>query len=168
MSEKAGSAALKLLLLGCILGGPVTAAVAQDLLWSDEFDSGTALDSTVWSYDLGDWGWGNQELQNYTSESDNVRVEDGNLVITVLKDTSGGSEPVFTSARVRTQDKLTFKYGRIEARIKMPDLADGLWPAFWTLGNNFSEVGWPSCGELDIMEMGSSSAITQGDRKSVV
>jgi beta-glucanase (GH16 family) len=127
------------------------------LIWSDEFDSGTRLDSDVWSYDLGATGWGNQELQQYTASSENVRIENGNLVITVRETDEG-----FTSARVRTEDKLIFKYGTIEARIKVPDLADGLWPAFWTLGNSFSEVGWPYCGELDIMEMGSSAAIAAG------
>jgi beta-glucanase (GH16 family) len=128
------------------------------LLWSDEFDTGTSLDPKTWSYDLGDSGWGNQELQNYTNDPENVRLENDNLVINI-RQTGEGASSQFTSARVRTQDKLTFKYGRIEARIKMPDLADGLWPAFWTLGNNFSEVGWPHCGELDVVEMGSGQAI---------
>jgi beta-glucanase (GH16 family) len=131
-------------------------AFAQ-VLWSEEFDTGTSPDPSIWSYDLGASGWGNSELQEYTRASQNVRIEDGNLVIAVQKTDSG-----FTSARIRTEDKLTFKYGTIEARIKVPDLANGLWPAFWTLGNNFSEVGWPYCGELDIVEMGSSSAITAG------
>jgi beta-glucanase (GH16 family) len=149
---------LQLLLLLCMLLGGGNTAFAQ-VIWSDEFDTGTSLDSTVWSYDLGASGWGNNELQEYTRASQNVRIEDGNLVITVHEKTSGESGSSFTSARVRTEDKLTFKYGTIEARIKVPDLADGLWPAFWTLGNNFSQVGWPYCGELDVMEMGSSSAI---------
>jgi beta-glucanase (GH16 family) len=131
-------------------------AFAQ-VIWSEEFDTGTSPDPSIWSYDLGASGWGNSELQKYTRDSQNVRIENGNLVITVQKSESG-----FTSARIRTEDKLTFKYGKIEARIKIPDLADGLWPAFWTLGNNFSEVGWPYCGELDIVEMGSASAITAG------
>jgi beta-glucanase (GH16 family) len=144
---------LKTLLLVCLFAG-TTSTVFGEVIWSDEFDTGSSLDSAVWSYDLGASGWGNNELQEYTSNSQNVRIEGGNLVIEVQE-----SDGHFTSARVRTQDKLTFKYGRIEARIKMPDLADGLWPAFWTLGNNFSEVGWPHCGELDIVEMGSGSAI---------
>ena len=131
------------------------------LLWSDEFDTGTSLDPKTWSYDIGDSGWGNQELQNYTNDPENVRLENDNLVINI-RQTGEGANSQFTSARVRTQDKLTFKYGRIEARIKMPDLADGLWPAFWTLGNNFSEVGWPHCGELDVVEMGSGASISLG------
>ena len=153
-SEKAGLA--RALLLGCLLAGMTGQAFGR-VIWSEEFNSGTALDSTIWSYDLGASGWGNQELQEYTNLPENVRIENGNLVITAIRTESG-----FTSARVRTEDKLTFKYGTIEARIKMPDLANGLWPAFWTLGNNFSEVGWPYCGELDIVEMGSSDAITRG------
>jgi len=143
---------LVLCLLGCAVGN-----VHARVLWSEEFNTGTAPDPEVWSYDLGASGWGNNELQEYTSASQNVRIENGNLVITALKNESG-----FTSARIRTEDKLTFKYGRIEARIKVPDLADGLWPAFWTLGNNFSQVSWPFCGELDIMEMGSGASISQG------
>ena len=140
----------------CLFAGTFNTAFGQ-LIWSDEFDAGESPDASVWSYDLGADGWGNQELQEYTDSPENVRVENGNLVITVRE-----NDGVYTSARVRTQDKLTFKYGTIEARIKIPDLADGLWPAFWTLGNNFSQVGWPDCGELDIMEMGSGSAITAG------
>jgi beta-glucanase (GH16 family) len=140
----------------------VPGVVFGDVIWSEEFDTGTSLDPAVWSYDLGATGWGNKELQEYTSNSENVRIEDGNLVITVRETTNGDAGSKFTSARVKTLDKLTFKYGTIEARIKVPDLADGLWPAFWTLGNNFPQVGWPYCGELDIMEMGSASAISAG------
>jgi len=136
-------------------------AFAQ-LMWSDEFDTGTSLDPEVWSYDLGSNGWGNQELQDYTSDPENVRIENGNLVISVREVDFGPNGRGFTSARVKTEDKLIFKYATIEARIKVPDLADGLWPAFWTLGNNFSQVGWPSCGELDVMEMGNAAAISGG------
>jgi beta-glucanase (GH16 family) len=153
-SEMAGL--LRALPLACILAGMSSQAFGR-VIWSEEFDSGTALDSAVWSYDLGADGWGNAELQEYTNLPENVRIEDGNLVITALRTADG-----FTSARVRTEHKLTFKYATIEARIKMADLENGLWPAFWTLGNNFSEVGWPHCGELDIVEMGNSSAITRG------
>ena len=152
---------LKNLLVVCLFIGGGNTALGQ-VIWSDEFDTGTSLDSAVWSYDLGAGGWGNQVLQTYTNSSENVRIEAGNLIITVQETIVGDNGSSFTSARVRTQDKLTFKYGTIEARIKIPDLADGLWPAFWTLGNNFSEVGWPSCGELDVMEMGSGSAIAAG------
>lgn len=129
------------------------------LLWSDEFNTGGVPDTTVWSYDLGQNGWGNNELQEYTDNAENARIENGDLVITARKRDVGNG---FTSARIRTQDKVTFRYGTIEARIRVPDLGDGLWPAFWTLGNNFPQVGWPACGELDILEMGNSSAISAG------
>ncbi len=143
------------------LGLPA-AASGQALLWSDEFNSGSAPDSNVWSYDLGAGGWGNSELQEYTNDSANVRIEGGHLIITAQEQILRGNRRNFTSARIKTEDKLTFQYGVIEARIMVPDLADGLWPAFWTLGNNFSEVGWPDSGELDIMEMGSQAAIEAG------
>jgi len=143
-------------LLPLLLLALVGSAQGQQLIWSDEFDSDGRPDAQHWSYDLGATGWGNQELQQYTDSPDNVRVENGSLFIEVREQASGAP---FTSARIRTEDKLTVKYGTIEARIKMPDLEDGLWPAFWTLGNNFRTVGWPACGELDIVEMGSAQAI---------
>ncbi len=131
-----------------------------ELLWSEEFNTGSTPDTSTWSYDLGAWGWGNSELQEYTDDPSNARIENGRLVISALRQETG--QTGFSSARIRTQDKVTFKYGTVEARIRVPDLADGLWPAFWTLGNNFSEVGWPACGELDVMEMGHFSGISQG------
>ena len=134
-------------------------AIAQSIAWSDEFDAGGAPDPAVWTHDLGANGWGNNELQEYTDDPANARVEDGVLVIRALAASAGAP---FTSARIRTQDKLMFRYGTLEARIAVPDLADGLWPAFWTLGSRFVEVGWPACGELDILEMGHVSAIADG------
>ena len=135
-------------------------AMASDnlLLWSEEFDGDGVPDPTAWSYDLGYLGV-NKELQVYTNDLDNVKVEDGNLVITARREADGG----FTSGRIRTQDKIMFQYGTVEARIRIPDLADGLWPAFWTLGNDISSVGWPWCGEIDIMEMGAGEAIANGE-----
>ena len=127
-------------------------------IWSEEFNTGFAPDPAIWSYDQGSWGWGNQELQNYTAAPQNVRVEGGHLVITARQESNGQ----FTSGRIRTQDKLTFQYGTVEARIKIPDLANGLWPAFWTLGNSFGSAGWPHCGEIDVLEMGSGAAISSG------
>lgn len=129
-----------------------TALPAQ--IWSEEFNTGGAPDPAVWSYDLGDSGWGNSELQNYTSDPSNVRVQDGHLILTARRNGRG-----FTSARIRSQDKLTFQYGTVEARIRVPDLGNGLWPAFWTLGNSISAVGWPDCGEIDVLEMGAGDAI---------
>ena len=147
---------------------------AETLLWNEEFNSSSALEGSVWSYDIGDGcaegicGWGNAEFQEYTSDPANVRVEGGQLVITALRQTvNGPGDPgedsyTFTSARLKTENRLTVQYGSIEARIQLPDLADGLWPAFWTLGNDISTVGWPACGEIDIFEMGSSGAIAEG------
>jgi len=149
-------------------------AKAETLVWSEEFDSGPALETTVWSYDLGDGcaagicGWGNNEFQEYSNDPANVKIENGHLIITALRETMNGpGDPgpdsyTFSSARIKTQNKLTVHYGSIEARIQLPDLADGLWPAFWTLGSDISSVGWPACGEIDIFEMGSAAAITEG------
>ena len=122
---------------------------AADPLWSDEFD-GANLNTEVWSYDLGAGGWGNSEIQEYTNDSSNVRVENGVLVINAHEKTQRGKRKSYTSGRIKSENRLTVKYGTIEVRIKVPDLADGLWPAFWTLGNNFQDVGWPDSGELDI------------------
>lgn len=130
------------------------------LVWAEEFDSGEVPDANTWNYDLGATGWGNQELQAYTDLPSNARIENGHLVITARRQNDEGE--LFTSARIHTQDKLEFQYGILVARIKLPDLADGLWPAFWTLGADFPEVGWPDCGELDIMELGNSAAIHDG------
>jgi beta-glucanase (GH16 family) len=155
----------QILVAAILLGTTLTSAplAAQQLLWSDEFDEGVAPNPEVWSYDLGANGWGNQELQEYTDDLENARVENGNLVITARETVPGTSAAAFSSARLRTQDKVMFKYGTIEARIKVPNIARGLWPAFWTLGNNFSEVGWPNCGELDILEMGWRDAVSDGN-----
>lgn len=150
----------RILLFTTLLG--LSFSASAQVLWSDEFNAGTAPDSNVWSYDLGDGGWGNSELQEYTDDPANVRVDGGHLVITAQEQLLNGNRRKFTSARIKTEDKLTFQYGTIEASIMVPDLADGLWPAFWTLGNNFGQVGWPDSGELDVLEMGSEAAISAG------
>lgn len=154
-------------LAGWLLSLAAASAPAQELLWSEEFDSGPTPDSDVWSYDLGTGtdGWGNWELQEYTNSEQNVTVEDGKLIITAVPKIVGETVQGFSSARIKTQDKLEIKYGRIEARIKVPDLERGLWPAFWLLGSNFPEVGWPASGELDILEMGMFAAISAGPGK---
>ena len=128
------------------------------LVWSDEFDVDGLPNPSYWSYDTGDWGWGNQELQDYTDHVENVHVRNGTLIMTARKLRSN----YFTSGRLKTQSKVTFRYGRLEARIRIPNLAYGLWPAFWTLGDNFLDVSWPRCGEIDIMEMGSTEGIHDG------
>lgn len=133
------------------------------LIWSEEFDT---WDSAVWSYDLGAGGWGNQELQEYTSNA--VTVENGVLKITAVQTITDGKNPkaprtyTYTSGRIHTENKFTFQYGIVEARMQIPDLANGLWPAFWMMGYDFSTIGWPQCGELDIMEMGYANAINEG------
>lgn len=127
----------------------VTVAVTQSLVWSEEFDTPGAPDASKWGYDLGAGGWGNAEEQYYTNRSDNVIVSNGTLKITAKKEAYSGS--AYTSARLLSKDKFSFKYGKIEARIKLP-AGGGTWPAFWMLGNNLSTVSWPGCGEIDIME----------------
>ncbi|MCB9057053.1 MAG: family 16 glycosylhydrolase [Calditrichae bacterium] len=124
---------------------------AQDyqLIWSDEFD-GTQLNSDNWTFETGAGGWGNSELQFYTSRSANLSLADGIMTITALKESYSGSS--YTSARIKTQGKKFWKYGKIEARMKLP-YGQGLWPAFWMLGESISTVSWPACGEIDIMEM---------------
>ena len=120
------------------------------LVWSDEF-SGSAISSANWGFDLGNSGFGNNELQNYTNRSVNARIENGMLVIEARRENLGGS--AFTSARLKTQDKQSFGINTwVEARINAPE-GQGIWPAFWMLGNSISTVGWPSCGEIDIMEI---------------
>ena len=120
------------------------------LVWSDEFDSdGTPLDSK-WDYDIGtNNGWGNGESQYYTTLEDNVKVEDGLLIITAKKENFEGAN--YTSARLKSQGRYSFTYGKVEIRAKLPSAA-GTWPALWMLGSNITSVGWPKCGEIDIME----------------
>ncbi|WP_233130970.1 glycoside hydrolase family 16 protein [Polaribacter tangerinus] len=117
-----------------------------NLVWQDEFDVDGAPDATKWTYDLGAGGWGNQELQTYTNTTDNSIVEGGFLKIKAKAD--GAS---YTSARLKSEGLYAFTYGRVEVRAKLP-AAQGTWPAIWMLGANFSSVGWPASGEIDIME----------------
>lgn len=116
------------------------------LVWQDEFDTDGAPDESKWVFDLGAGGWGNNELQTYTNDAQNIVIEEGLLRITAVK--SGGS---FTSARIKTQGLFDQAYGRFEARIKLP-WGPGIWPAFWMLGSDIETVPWPGCGEIDIME----------------
>ncbi len=125
--------------------------IVQSLLFADEFDS-AELNLNYWNFDLGDGsdrgipGWGNSELQTYTS--DNIALRDGLLSITARKNSS----EQFTSSRITTLDKVSFDEGTIEIRARMPE-GQGLWPAIWMLGDNITTVGWPHSGEIDIMEM---------------
>jgi beta-glucanase (GH16 family) len=132
----------------------VTVTVVLSLVWSDEFDTPGAPDPTKWGYDIGDGcpancGWGNNELEYYTNRQDNSIVSGGTLKIIAKAENYNGK--AYTSARLLSKDKFSFKYGRAEIRAKIP-AGVGTWPAIWTLGNNISTAGWPACGEVDIME----------------
>ena len=137
------------------------------LVWNDEFDgpNGAAVDSNKWSFDIGGKGWGNNELETYTRRAANADLEGGMLVITALKETFTGPDNItrnYTSARLLTRNKFSQAYGRFEARIKIPS-GQGIWPAFWMLGNNIDAVHWPNCGEIDIMEnIGREPSIVHG------
>lgn len=127
-----------------------------NLVWSDEFNTNGTPDAQKWTYDLGKGsnGWGNNELQSYTNNTENVMVTNGVLKITAKTDGSGG----YTSARLKTEGLYAFKYGKIEIKAKLP-AAQGTWPAMWLLGNNFATDGWPKCGEIDLLEQ-------KGDKKT--
>ena len=129
--------------------------------WADEFDgpANTLPDPAKWTYDLGNNnGWGNRELENYTNLVQNVHVDgSGHLIIHV--DQSGAT---YTSARIKTQGLFSARYGRVEARIRLP-FGQGIWPAFWMLGTNITSVGWPQCGEVDVMEnIGREPSVNHG------
>jgi beta-glucanase (GH16 family) len=122
----------------------------SQLVWSDEFN-GSTINSANWNFDLGGGGWGNNELQNYTNRTVNARIENGMLVVEARREDFGANQ--FTSARLKTQGKQSFGINTwVEARINAPE-GQGVWPAFWMLGNSITTVGWPSCGEIDIMEI---------------
>jgi beta-glucanase (GH16 family) len=130
------------------------------LTWQDEFDgaAGAPFDSTKWVADTGGHGWGNQEREFYTTRAENVSLDGaGHLVITARAETPGAGyacwygDCLFTSARLKTKDRFEQAYGRFEARLRIPR-GQGLWPALWMLGADIGTVGWPQCGEIDIME----------------
>jgi len=153
------------LLLSLVIGGcvivdrrfpPPPPLPGWTLVWFDEFDgpNGSTPDPNRWTYDLGRKGWGNEELECYTNRKRNAHIQDGSLVITARKENitcSDGIAAKYTSARLKTQGLFSHAYGRFEARIKIP-AGQGMWPAFWMLGNDVTTAGWPKCGEIDIME----------------
>jgi beta-glucanase (GH16 family) len=147
--------------LGLLCVSALAATAPGKLLWSDEFSgaAGSKPDPSKWTYDLGANGWGNKELENYTDKPENAFLDgEGHLVIRAIKDAEGR----FTSARMKTQGLFSFTYGRVEARMKLPR-GQGIWPAFWMLGNDITKVGWPACGEVDVMEnLGREPAILHG------
>ncbi len=129
---------------------PKWKSAGRALVWQDEFD-GKELDLKNWTFDLGGHGWGNQEAEVYTDRPQNVRVENGMLVIEARQEKNLIEGRAYSSARIKTAGLHAWQYGRIEARMKIP-YGQGIWPAFWILGEDFDTQGWPTCGEIDIME----------------
>lgn len=127
----------------------VTVTVTISLVWSDEFNTAGSPDASKWGYDIGAGGWGNAELQYYTNRTDNAIVSGGTLKIIAKTENFSGSP--YTSARLLTKNKFSFKYGKVEISAKLP-AGVGTWPAIWMLGDNILTVPWPACGEIDIME----------------
>lgn len=156
-----GKLALVALMFHSATSLPVAAADAGNksgwkLTWSDEFNRPGANppDPSKWTLETGGNGWGNNELEYYTARLENAKEQEGLLTIRAAKEDYAGPEKVkrgYTSARLKTKDKFSQKYGRFEARIKLP-YGKGIWPAFWLLGDDIGKVGWPACGEIDIME----------------
>ena len=126
------------------------------LVWGDEFSArdGEGPDSSKWVFDMGGGGWGNNELQTYTDRRENAVIRNGALVIRILKESFTGRDGIerdFTSARLKTLGRFSQRYGRFEARLRIPR-GQGIWPAFWMLGEDIERVAWPACGEIDVME----------------
>lgn len=147
--------ALFLLVFGCETDDTQTVARSTNLVWEDNFTTDGAPDTNLWGYDLGDGseqgipGWGNEELQYYTNRPENASIQNGVLLITAREESFEGSQ--YTSARLSTKDLFEQRYGRFEARIRLP-FGQGIWPAFWMLGADIDENPWPGAGEIDIME----------------
>ncbi|SDR02855.1 Beta-glucanase, GH16 family [Curtobacterium sp. UNCCL20] len=138
-----------------------TAAPSAVLLAADEFDgpAGSAPNPAIWRFDLGGNGWGNAELETYTDSRRNSALDGrGNLVITARREADGS----YSSARLKSEGTYSAQYGRVEARIRIPR-GQGIWPAFWMLGADIGQVGWPACGEIDVMEnVGYEPAVVHG------
>jgi beta-glucanase (GH16 family) len=135
---------------------PDAPSTAWRLTWSDEFDApdGSAASPGRWIHDLGGGGWGNNERQTYTDRRDNAVIRGGTLVIRAAREHFTGRDGIareYTSARLKTLGTFAQAYGRFEARIRIPR-GQGIWPAFWMLGDNIEAAGWPTCGEIDVME----------------
>lgn len=143
--------ALVLNVSSCTTSEEQTVTTFSDLVFEDNFDVDGTPDASIWNYDTGtgEDGWGNNELQYYTSRNENVSVQNGYLLITARTEVFEGSG--YTSARITTQGKFEQTYGRYEARIKLP-YGQGIWPAFWLLGADTAGEIWPQIGEIDIME----------------
>lgn len=143
------------ILTSCSTDEKQTVTNFKELVMQDEFNEDGAPNAAIWGYDLGTGttktgaGWGNNELQSYTKRTENVKVENGYLLITAKKESFNGAS--YTSARLSTKGLFEQGYGRFEARIRLP-YGQGIWPAFWLLGADCDENEWPNCGEIDIME----------------
>ena len=135
------------------------------VLWLEDFTGGV-IDPNTWTYDVGGSGWGNGQFEYDTAQHQNSYITNGNLVIEA--DVTNYMGNSFTSARMLTQGRFAFKYGNLEARIKVPNTANGLWPAFWMMGNNSGAIAWPECGELDIMELGSAAGIASNIQQELI
>jgi beta-glucanase (GH16 family) len=132
------------------------------LKWEDNFDVPVLNESTHWKVEVNGDGGGNQELQYYRRENITIENYQGENCLVINAKKENFSDKLVTSGRLTTQNKISVKYGKIEARIQLPKTANGLWPAFWMMGEDISTVGWPRCGETDILEMGSGTGISQG------
>ena len=141
----------------------VVSAQDYQLVWNEDFTDG-ALDNAVWNIEVNGDGGGNNELQYYCEKGVSLGTEPTTgkqcLILTASKEDYKGKK--CTSGRVNTLGKMTYTFGRIDARIKFPQTANGLWPAFWQMGNNYDQVGWPKCGETDIIELGHQNAFSNG------
>jgi len=148
----------KIFVVLCVLCAAMMQAQEYSLVWNEDFTDG-ALDTKVWNIEVNGDGGGNNELQYYCEKGVTLGAEPATgkqcLILTATKEDYKGKK--CTSGRVNTKNKMTYTYGRIDARIKFPNTANGLWPAFWQMGNNFDQVGWPRCGETDIIELGNSN-----------
>ena len=148
----------KIFFVLCVLYAAMMQAQEYSLVWNEDFTDG-ALDTKVWNIEVNGDGGGNNELQYYCEKGVSLGVEPTTgkqcLILTATKEEYLGKK--CTSGRVNTLGKMTYTFGRIDARIKFPSTANGLWPAFWQMGNNFDQVGWPKCGETDIIELGNSN-----------
>lgn len=162
----------KLIFSALLIGGACFSMAAEGtsaapdgyiLRWSDEFD-GNTLNEKIWNIEVNGNGGGNQELQYYRRENVSVGVDpktgENCLILTARRENYSGKP--FTSGRISSNNKAAFKHGMLQARIKFPKTTNGLWPAYWMMGNDYSKVGWPRCGEMDIVELGHSNGIKAG------
>ena len=163
MKKTALTALMAAMCLSAAAEGTADAPAGYTLRWHDDF-AGTQLNEAIWNIEVNGNGGGNQELQYYRRENVSVGADpstgDDCLILTARRENFGGK--AFTSGRVTTQNKAAFRHGMIQARIKFPRTNDGLWPAYWMMGNDMSKYGWPRCGEMDIVELGHANGIKNG------